>query len=209
MRKRPELTLPPAGNRNPRMRLRIRSALSFALKNFATPIVFYVMFEEIGIKAAIAFAVGVAMLQTLAHLIFRWRFSLFFILATTFTVLFGGMDLLITTPRFFRLEPFAQNFCVGVVFLVTLATRHSMVYRLAMSIPHEFRPDLIQEGESYLTRLTLVWAAYFFIKAFAFLYLAFRVNLGQLYVLRVLLGSGSALILFFGEILYRRFRSRT
>lgn len=186
---------------------KFRTALAFCLKNFATPIVFYVVFEEVGVKAAIAFAVGVAALQTLAHLIFRWRFSAFFILATVFTIFFGGMDLLITTPRFFRLEPFAQNFCVGLLFLVTLGTHRSMIWRLAMSLPHEFRPDLHKESEGYLTRLTLVWAAYFIIKAFCFLYLAFRVNLGELYVLRVILGTGSAVALFFGEILYRkRFR---
>lgn len=185
-------------------RPRLRSAAAFAAKNFATPIVFYVVFEEVGIKPAIAFAVGVAALQTLVHLIFKWRFSLFFILATGFTVLFGSMDLVIATPRYFRLEAFVQNLTIGVLFLVTLATQKSMIWRLVMSMPGEFRPRINEVSDRYLRRLTIVWAAYFIIKAFVFLYLALKVNLGELYIYRVVLGNGSALLLFFGEVLYRR-----
>jgi uncharacterized membrane protein len=131
----------------------------------------------------------------------------FFTLATVFTVVFGGMDLLVDTPKYFRLEPFAQNFCIGVIFLATLETRHNMIERLVEAIPEAYRPDMNREGEGYMKNLTRVWAAYFLIKAFAFLYVALRVNLATLYALRISLGSLSALILLLGEIIYRhRFR---
>jgi uncharacterized membrane protein len=178
----------------------------FILKNFATPIVFYLAFETLGPKPAIGFAVGMAGLQVLTHLFFRWKFSLFFVLATVFTVAFGSMDLFISTPRYFRLEGVAQNFCVGCLFLGTLYSKKPLILRLALALPEKFRPEGLDEG--YLRKLTLLWAGYFYIKALVVLILAFRVNLGVLYIVRVTFGNLSALVLFFGEYLYRKYWKR-
>lgn len=185
-------------------RFNFRNTVGFVFKNFAAPIAFLVTFYGVGEKPAIAVAVIIALIQLLFHLIFRWPITAFFGLATFFTLIFGGTDLLIASPRYFRLEGFAQNLCIGVLFLYTLKTHRSMIWRLAMAIPEEYRPALHREDERYLARLTLVWALYFILKAVAFLILAFEVDLGKLYVIRTTIGTGSAVLLFLGEILYRK-----
>jgi len=180
------------------------SALGFIFKNFATPIVFYVAFKFGGPKEAISFAVAVALIQVAAHLAFRWRFSPYFLLSSMFTVTFGGADLFVKAPRFFRLEPFAQNITISMLFLASLWTRRSLVEILAESLPLSFRPIFNRDDLGYLRRLTFIWAGYFFAKAFFFLYLAFRIDLGSLYISRVIFGNLSAVLLLLGEHVYRK-----
>jgi intracellular septation protein A len=180
------------------------SAIGFILKNFATPVVFYVAFKFGGPKEAIAFAVGVALIQVAAHLAFRWSFSPYFLLSSVFTMVFGGADLFVKTPRFFRLEPFAQNMTIALLFMGSLWTRRALVEILAESLPISFRPVFHRDDLGYLRKLTWIWAGYFVLKAFFFLYLAFRIDLGSLYVSRVVFGNLSAVLLLLGEIIYRK-----
>jgi uncharacterized membrane protein len=180
--------------------------LSFVLKNFATPIVFYITFKVGGAQDAIAFAVGVALLQALAHWVLGWKFSPYFLLSAGFTVLFGGADLVFnrSDPHIFRLEPFAQNFVIALLFIVSLFFTKSLIELLAESLPARVRPRFGPEDAGYLRKLTCVWAVYFVIKAFVFLDLAFRIDLGSLYVARVVIGNSSAVALLLGELYYRK-----
>jgi uncharacterized membrane protein len=180
------------------------SAIGFIFKNFAAPVVFYVAFKLGGPKEAISFAVGVALIQVAVHLAFRWTFSPYFLLSSVFTMAFGGADLFVKAPRFFRLEPFAQNMTIALLFLGSLWTRRALVEILAESLPHSFRPVFHRDDVGYLRKLTWIWAGYFAVKAFFFLYLAFRIDLGSLYVSRVIFGNLSALLLLVGEVFYRK-----
>ncbi len=180
--------------------------LGFVLLNFGTPIVFFWTYYVWGTKPAIAFAIGATLVQALIHLILRLKFSPFFIVASGFTVAFGAVDLLVQEPRFFRLGPFAENFLLGLAFLATLLTEKPIAAWFAAALPPAIQPDLSKIGKNYLRRLTQIWAIYFFVKAFLFLYLAFRVNLGQLIVLRSILGGGSLVLMFVGELFYRKRR---
>lgn len=176
----------------------------FIAKNFATPIVFYIVFQRLGVKPAIAFGVSVAGLQILAHVYFRWRLSFFFILATGLTVVFGSLDLMVSEPRFFRLEAFFQNFVLGLIFLASLGSQRPMAWRLARSLPVEFQPDFSRLGKQYFLILTQIWGGYLLIKSALFLYLAFRVDLGRLYLFRVVVGNGTAVLLILGEFWVRK-----
>jgi intracellular septation protein A len=187
----------------------MKNALAYAFRNFATPVAFYLLFRVAGPKPAILLAVVVTLLQVLVHRLQREPFSPFFIVSSGFTVTFGLMDLLSSSPRFFRLEPFAHNALVATVVMVTLFTGHPLAAWFIRALPRRFQPELETEaGRAYLRQLTWVWVAYLFAKAFLFLYLAFRVDLGQLIVLRSLIGGGSLVLLFGGEIAYRTLRDR-
>jgi intracellular septation protein A len=183
-------------------------AIEFILKNFATPIAFFWMFHVHGAKPAIALAIGVTGLQLLAHWRLKLKISPFFIVASGFTVLFGVIDLFLATPRFFRLEPFAQNMIMGLVFLTTVILKKPIAVWFANALPERVRPDLTQGSQQYLRNVTLVWGFYFILKAFLFLYIALKVDLGRLVILRTVIGGGSLLIIFGGEIFYRKYLRR-
>jgi intracellular septation protein A len=175
------------------------------LLNFAAPIAFFVVFEWIGAKPAIGLAVLVTVIQALIHWILSVPISPFYIVASGFTVCFGTIDLLIESPKFFRLEPFAQNCLIGFIFLISLKTRISVLGWLVNGLPLAFRPKIGPEMMGYLRKLTMVWGIYLLAKAAVFLYLAYHVNLGHLILLRSLIGGGSLVVMIGGEIIYRKY----
>ena len=142
-------------------------------------------------------------LQLLFHWIKRRRPTIFFIITTVFIVLFGGVDLLLSTPKFFRLEPFAQNFLIASIFLGTYLARISIFSRLARDLPPKLRPQQALP-EEYYRKVTRVWIVYLYVKAVVFLILALKVDLGSLILLRSILGGVTLLIMFLGELFYRK-----
>src|SRR4051794_8292594 len=94
-------------------RLQPGRMIAFTLLNFAAPIAFFVVFQLKGSKPAIALAVVSTLIQAAAHWVWKIRASPFFIVATVFTLLFGGMDLALPEPRFYRFSPALQNFTVA------------------------------------------------------------------------------------------------
>jgi len=182
----------------------LRSGLAYTFLNFATPIAFYLTFHWFGAKSAIGFGVGVTFVQLLVHWVYRLKFSPFFLLASGFLLAFGILDLFLQTPRFFRLEPFVQNFVIASAFLITVFMRIPLITHFAGALPKKFRPNLSSPAAiRYLRKLTLIWAVYLYSKAALFLYLAFQVNLGDLILLRSVLGGGTLLLMIGGELAYR------
>jgi uncharacterized membrane protein len=185
-------------------RIEIKQAAQYVLLNLAGPLGFYLTFHWIGPKAAIGLAISITLIQVIVHWIYSLRFSPIFIVAAGFTVLFGSIDLFLESPQFFRLEPFAQNLVVGTVFLLSLLGRVPVVVWFASGLPEPVRPDLSVIGNDYLRKLTFLWGIYFCVKAGIFFYLAYQVDLGSLVVLRSLIGGGSLVLMFVGEIIYRK-----
>jgi intracellular septation protein A len=180
------------------------STLEFTLINFATPIAFYVTFRIAGPKPAIALAIATTGIQALVHKIRGLKMGPFFLLASGFTVFFGSIDLVVASPRFFRLEPAVHNFVVGVVFLYSAFTHRPLVAWFAEAVPERFRPSIAELGPGYLRGVTVYWAAYLLAKAGVYLYLAFKVDLGTLIVLRSVIGGSSLGAMVLAEIAYRK-----
>ena len=173
--------------------------------NFATPLVFYIAYYLYGSKAAIGFAVLSIFVQSFFNGIYRLKISPFFLVASVFTVGFGSIDLMIQNPTFYRFEPFAQNFLIASLFLFTFWARFPLFNYLAESLPKKIRPNLSNRVPAYFRKLTLIWAVYLYFKAAVFFYLAFRVDLGKLILLRSLIGGGTLLIMVLGEFFYRKY----
>lgn len=182
-----------------------RSAVSFVLVNFTTPLVFYFTFHRWGPKTAIGFAWVVTAVQLLVQWGYRIKLSPIFIVASGFTLSFGMIDLWIPSPRFFRLEPFFQNFVIATLLLISVLTQYPVLYWFISALPAGIRPDFSRpKVQVYLKKLTGVWIIYLYLKAVLFLYLAFQVDLGSLVLLRSLIGGGTLVLLFLGDIFYRK-----
>jgi intracellular septation protein A len=186
----------------------LRATADFVLKNLAPPIIFFVVFKAYGAKPAIAITVAATSVQLAIHLVARHVISPFFLTAALFTLLFGGLDLVAQDPSLFRLAPFAQNLVLGAVFWATVILDKPIASWFARALPPRFRPNLDERGgqamERYLRNVTLAWAAYFIAKGLLFLYLAHKVDLGELVMLRTVIGSATLLLMFGGEVLYRK-----
>ncbi len=183
----------------------LAALLVFIIKNFATPIAFIWMFRVDGAKPAIALAMGVTLVVLAGYALARQKPSPFFVVASFFTVLMGGVDLLVDSPRFFKLEPAVQNFLIGTVFLGSAILRAPIAAWFATALPVSVRPEVGEDSKEYLRKLTFVWAAYLYLKAVLFLYLAYQVDLGQLVLLRSVIGGLTLAVLLGGEIAYRKY----
>ena len=184
----------------------MKTWLLFALKNFSTPVAFYVTFRWAGAKPAIALAILTTIIQIIAHRLSREKLSPFFIVASGFTVLFGSIDLLIDMPMYFRLEPAVTSLVLGILFGYTVVRGRPLIALFADALPASVRPDQSQISLGYMRKITLIWTFYFFVKAVFFVYIAFRINLGELILLRTFVGGGSGLLLILGEMFYRKRR---
>lgn len=181
-----------------------RAWVSFVFQNFLVPVAFFVVFRAQGAKSAIALAVAITLIQVLIQKLRRIPLSPFFLVASLFTIVFGMVDLLLTSPRFFRLQPFLQNFLIGLVFLVTLFRGKPLVEWFAASLPESVKPKEGELDRGYLRNTTWAWTIYFFAKAFLFLWLAYTVDLGELVLLRSLIGGLSLVAMFGAEVFYRK-----
>jgi uncharacterized membrane protein len=188
-----------------------REAGKFVVRSFIPPLAFFALFEWKGPKPAIAVTVVATLAQVIVHRVRGEKISPFFITSATFTIVFGSMDLFVHEPKYYRLAPFAENFVMGAMFGVTVAMGRPIALWFARALPEQIRPELSPKPgerggglEAYLKKVTYAWIAYFFAKAFFFLYLAFVVDLGKLILLRSVIGGSTIALMFAGEVLYRK-----
>lgn len=190
-----------------RKRVILRKWLIFLILNFATPGVFFLVFRMAGAKWAICFALLSTLLQSFAHWIYRRPITPFFGVSSGFTLLLGWMDLVIDSPRYFRLAPGLESFALGILFYGSSFTKTPWAAWFAQSLPGLRKMGLLATGPVYLKKVTRFWAAYFFFKGALFLYVGLRVDLGQLVLFRAIFGTSTLVLMFFGEWAYRRFRA--
>ena len=184
------------------------SWVSFLLSSLLVPVTFYLLFRLLGPKPAIAFAVATSLGQGLITRLRGRPLSPFFLLASFFTVFFGGIDLVIPIPQFYRLEPGVQNLLLSVLFGVALIAHVPIAEKFAAALPMTVRPELSPATQGYLRKVAWAWVVYFFLKGWLYVYLAFQVDLGNLVILRTIIGGPSLAIMFGGEVLIRKFRKK-
>lgn len=173
----------------------LKQGLIYFFLNLATPVTFYWSFHEWGPKAAIGFAVGISGLQTLTHFIFKVRPSPIFIFSSGFTFLFGGIDLWIQSPKFYRFEPFAQNLSVATLALISVGAKIPLAYEMIRALPQSIQPKSLTPQHPALGRISWAWIIYLYLKALFYFYLAFRVDLADLILLRTVVGGGSMIFM--------------
>ena len=178
--------------------------ISFAF-TFLVPIAFFWLFREYGAKPAIASAVILTVVQVSVLLALRRKISPFFVVAAGFTVVFGSLDLWVADPRFFRFEPAFQSGLIGVIFGLSLWIDLPVIRWFGEALPKSIRPDFARAGEeAYLRKVTMIWVIYLLVKAVLYGFVAVRIDLGQLILFRAVVGTGSVVLLFAGEIAYRK-----
>ena len=142
---------------------RVAPALRFLVAEFGPLIVFWALALTLGSKAAIAGSVA----YILADAAWRYRRRLpvtrLYMFSSALTVMFGAIDLFAVTPFMLKYESVLTNIATGVAFVVGARGAKPMLQELA-----EQRGSVLPEGADirrFFQIFTLLWAAYFFIKA--------------------------------------------
>jgi intracellular septation protein A len=167
---------------------RLLAALRFALAEFGPLIVFWTLTLTLGVKVAIAGSLAVILVDGAWRLYRKKPFTRLYLVVSGLTLGFGAVDLCVATPFLLVYEAPITNILTGVAFVVGAFGEKPMLQEIAEQRPGQQLPPA-PEARLFFRWFTLIWAAYFFLKALAYLWIAATLPLTQALALRSVAGS--------------------
>jgi intracellular septation protein A len=168
---------------------RLGAVLRFAIAEFGPLIVFWGLALTLGTKAAILGSI----LFILVDAGWRWRkglaFTRLYLLVSALTLTFGLIDLWATSPFMLKYEAVVTNVATGLAFVGGALGEKPILQEVAESRGESF--PVTAEVVGFFRLFTFVWAAYFFLKATLFLWMAMTMPMLEAMALRSLVGSVS------------------
>ena len=166
---------------------RLGAVLRFAIAEFGPLIVFWGLALALGTKAAILGSI----LFILVDAGWRWRkglaFTLLYLLVSALTLAFGLIDLWATSPFLLKYEAVVTNVATGLAFVGGALGEKPILQEVAESRGESF--PVTAEVVGFFRLFTFVWAAYFFLKATLFLWMAMTMPMLEAMALRSVVGS--------------------
>ena len=159
----------------------------FALAEFGPLIVFWLLALTLGVKAAILGSI----VFILADAVWRWRkglaFTRLYLLVSALTLTFGFVDLVSTSPFMLKYEAAVSNIATGIAFVVGALGEKPILQEVAEHRGESF--VVTNEIRAFFRLFTLAWAAYFFLKAALFLWMAWTMPMLEAMALRSAIGG--------------------
>jgi intracellular septation protein A len=159
----------------------------FALAEFGPLIVFWLLALTLGVKAAILGSI----VFILADAVWRWRkglaFTRLYLLVSALTLTFGFVDLVSTSPFMLKYEAAVSNIATGIAFVVGALGEKPILQEVAEQRGASFVAT--NEIRAFFRLFTLAWAAYFFLKAALFLWMAWTMPMLEAMALRSAIGG--------------------
>ena len=174
----------------------MKQNINLMLLSFAPLIAFYGCEHFFGLKMAIAATVAVTIAEIIYRKIRKEDPGAFFYFIAFTTIIFGLIDVYSSNTSFFKFEPALTNFVTGVYFAWgTWKPKPLMVEfaEKAGKLPNPMPPGFLE----YIRIMSWIWVVYFFVKAFAYLYLAGKpeTNTMQMMLIRTVAGNVSMFVL--------------
>jgi intracellular septation protein A len=161
----------------------------FALAEFGPLIVFWLLAMTLGVKPAILGSI----VFIIADAVWRWRtglnFTRLYSLISALTLVFGFVDLVATSPFMLKYEAAVSNVVTGIAFVVGALGEKPIIQEVAEQRGESF--VVTDEIRTFFRLFTLVWATYFFLKAFLFAWMAWTMPMLEAMALRSVIGGVS------------------
>ena len=166
----------------------------YILAEFGPLIVFWVLSASFGLKIAIAGTVVAIVGDTAWRLYRKISFTRLYMLVSVMTVAFGGIDLFSANPFMLKYEAVVTNIVTGMAFVVGAGGARPMLQEVAEQRQKTAYPDRA-DIRRFFQIFTLIWAAYFFIKAGFYLYVGHVLPMVQAMALRSTVGGISLAVM--------------
>jgi intracellular septation protein A len=168
---------------------RLTAVTRFALAEFGPLIIFWTLAATLGVKPAI---LG-SLLFIVGDAAWRWRkglkFTRLYLLVSVLTLVFGLIDLASTSPFMLKYEAVITNAVTCLAFLAGALGEKPIIQEVAEQRGETFVAT--QEVRAFFRLFTLVWAAYFLLKAAIYLWVAWTLPMLEAMALRSVAGSVS------------------
>lgn len=166
---------------------RLIAVSRFALAEFGPLIVFWGLALTLGTKAAILGSILFIVADAGWRLANGLAFTRLYLLVSALTLVFGLIDLWATSPFMLKYEAVITNLVTGLAFVVGALGEKPILQEVARSRGETF--PITPEVIAFFRIFTLVWAAYFFLKAAFFLWMAVTLPMLEAMALRSVVGS--------------------
>jgi intracellular septation protein A len=168
---------------------RLGAAARFVLAEFGPLIIFWTLAATLGVKPAILGSI----LFIVADAAWRWRkrlkFTRLYLMVSGLTLVFGLIDLASTSPFMLKYEAVITNAVTGLAFVAGALGEKPIIQEVAEQRGESFVAT--QEVRAFFRLFTLVWAAYFFLKAVFYLWAVWTLPMLEAMALRSVAGSVS------------------
>jgi intracellular septation protein A len=168
---------------------KLLAAARWAVAEFGPLIVFWALALSLGVKPAIAGS----LLFIVADAVWRKRtgrrFTRLYLIVSALTLVFGAIDLSVATPFMLKYEAAITNVATGLAFVAGAMGEKPIVQEIAEE--REGSIPATRETRAFFRLFTLVWAAYFFIKAAFYVWAVWTMPMLEAMALRSAVGSVS------------------
>jgi intracellular septation protein A len=168
---------------------RLLAILRFALAEFGPLIVFWTLASTLGVKPAILGSILFIVADAAWRRVKRLKFTRLYLLISGLTLVFGLVDLASTSPFMLKYEAVITNAATGFAFVAGALGEKPIIQEVAEQRGEAFVPT--EEVRAFFRLFTLVWAAYFILKAIVYLWMAWTMPMLEAMALRSVAGGVS------------------
>ena len=168
---------------------RLLAVLRFALAEFGPLIVFWTLAATLGVKPAILGSILFIVVDAAWRGAKRLKFTRLYLLTSALTLVFGLVDLASTSPFMLKYEAVITNAATGLAFVAGALGEKPIIQEVAEQRGETFVAT--REVRAFFRIFTLVWAAYFFLKAGAYFWMAWTLPMLEAMALRSVAGGAS------------------
>lgn len=169
---------------------KLAAAARFVVFEFGPLVAFWILSALWSVKIAIVGSIAVIAIDAIRRSFQRLAFTRLYCLTSGLTLVFGAVDLMSATPFLLKYEGAVTNVATGVAFVVGALGDKPLIQEVA-----EQRRGAAFPGGAEVRRFfqffTLLWAAYFFVKAGFYGWTAWTFPLTEAMVLRSVVGGAS------------------
>jgi intracellular septation protein A len=174
----------------------------FVVEAFGPLIAFYVFEHSYGLVAAIISGIVSGAILVSLQIARERKISPFTAFVASSVVVFGVIDLKYQTGFFVKIEPALGNAISGIFFIGTAIFGRPVVSEL---LEKQLGRPLNPQLGPYFRNYTIAIGAYFFLRAALFVWMAYRLTLDQVLVVRGTILPLTLIPLILGEMIVRHF----
>ena len=168
---------------------RLLAILRFALAEFGPLIVFWTLASTLGVKPAILGSILFIVADAAWRRVKRLKFTRLYLLISGLTLVFGLVDLASISPFMLKYEAVITNAATGFAFVAGALGEKPIIQEVAEQRGEAFVAT--EEVRAFFRLFTLVWAAYFILKAIVYLWMAWTMPMLEAMALRSVAGGVS------------------
>ena len=182
---------------------RAAGIVRFVLESFGPLIVFVVLEHAVSLFAAIVSSIVAGVILVALQVVRDRKISPFTAYVAASVAVFGVLDLKYQSGFFVKLEPALGNTFTGLFFLGTVLVGRPVILELAQK---QRKEPFTERGVAYLRGLTIAWGLFFFVRATAYVWMAYRLTIDQALAIRSIAGPLSFGVMIAGEWAVRYLR---